>query len=270
MSDSYIHGTSPGEQERLSRLNTIINDKSLRKISIRPGERILDVGSGLGQLTRAMARQAGVAAIGVERSPDQIDRARHLAAQAGEESLVDFREGDALDLPLGVSERGSFDVVHSRFLLEHLRSPVLAVEQMVQAARPGGRIVLEDDDHELLRTWPEPPGLASLWSSYIRLYDRIGNDPIVGRRLVELLARAGARPTRNDWLFFGACSGSPDFIPLADNMINILLGAREALLEHELFDPLLFDEVIANVRAWSKRDDAALWYCIAWAEGVRK
>ncbi|HVT02797.1 MAG TPA: methyltransferase domain-containing protein [Thermoanaerobaculia bacterium] len=267
--DAYVHGTSPEEQARLSRLNTIINDKSLQKIGIQKGERILDVGSGLGQLTRAMARQAGVPAVGIERSPEQLAEARRLASEAGEDSLVDFRQGDALDLPLTNDERGSFDVVHARFLLEHLRWPVSAVEQMVQAARPGGRIVLEDDDHELLRTWPEPPGLSSLWSSYIRLYDRIGNDPIIGRRLVELLARCGARPVRNDWLFFGACSGSPDFIPLAGNMINILLGARQAILEHQLFDSGLFDEVIANARAWSKRGDAALWYCIAWAEGIR-
>ncbi len=55
----YIHGTAPDEQERLSRLNDLINDRSLREMNLAAGERAIDIGSGLGQLTRAMARQVG-------------------------------------------------------------------------------------------------------------------------------------------------------------------------------------------------------------------
>ena len=57
MSESrYIHGTAPEEQARLSQLNQLLNDAALRELRLRGGERIVDFGSGLSQLTRAMAR----------------------------------------------------------------------------------------------------------------------------------------------------------------------------------------------------------------------
>jgi len=52
----YLHGGDPEEQVRLSLLNDLLNVGSLRELNLHGGERILDVGSGLGQLSRAMAR----------------------------------------------------------------------------------------------------------------------------------------------------------------------------------------------------------------------
>ena len=45
----YMHGTSPEEQGRLARLNDLLNASSMREIAVRPGEAVLDFGSGLGQ-----------------------------------------------------------------------------------------------------------------------------------------------------------------------------------------------------------------------------
>ena len=44
----YLHGTREEEQRRLSALNTIVNDASLREIRLRGDERVLEIGSGLG------------------------------------------------------------------------------------------------------------------------------------------------------------------------------------------------------------------------------
>src|SRR5690242_5749955 len=138
----YIHGSDPAEQARLSRLNELLNEKTLRELALAGGERILDVGAGLGQLSRGMARVAGRAVIAIERDPDQLARARALATEAGEEHLVELRQGDVLAMPLRPEERGAFDVVHARFLLEHVPDPLAVVRQMVAAARPGGRVVV--------------------------------------------------------------------------------------------------------------------------------
>src|SRR5215210_4352447 len=210
-SSRYIHGTDPEEQARLSLLNDLLNAGSLRELRLRGGERILDVGSGLGQLARAMANETGVRVLGIERSAEQIAEAERLAREAGEASFVVFRQGDAAHLPLADEEWGRFDLAHTRFVLEHLREPLTVVRQMVRAVRPGGRIVLEDDDHDLLRLWPEPPGFAALWQAYQRGYEHLGNDPVIGRRLVSLLVEAGAKPVRNAFVFFGSCAGEAHF-----------------------------------------------------------
>jgi 16S rRNA A1518/A1519 N6-dimethyltransferase RsmA/KsgA/DIM1 with predicted DNA glycosylase/AP lyase activity len=49
----YRQGTKPEEQARLSLLNDLLNVGSLRELDLRGSERILDIGSGLGQLTSA-------------------------------------------------------------------------------------------------------------------------------------------------------------------------------------------------------------------------
>lgn len=267
----YVHGTAPEEQSRLSAMNALLNDAAVAELRLAGGERILDVGSGLGQLSRAMARAAGPAAkaVGIERSEEQRAEAIRQARDAGEPDLVEFRGGDALALPLSAGEWGSFDVVHARFVLEHVGDPLAVVREMVRAARPGGRIVLQDDDHDLLRLWPEPPGLSALWAAYIRTYDRLGNDPFVGRRLVSLLHQAGARPARCTWLFFGASAGQPTFRGYVDNLVTILTGARSAILETAHLDEATFEDGVDALRSWVDRPDAAFWYGIAWAEATR-
>jgi SAM-dependent methyltransferase len=269
-SSEYVHGTAPTEQRRLAKLNDILNEASLAEISFRGGERILDVGCGLAQLTRAMARGAGpgAVAVGVERSAEQIAEARRLACDAGEDGLVELRQGDAANLPLAAGEWGTFDLVHARFLLEHVPDPDTVVRGMVRAARVGGRIILEDDDHGVIRLWPEPPGFSRLWDAYIHVYERLGDDPYVGRRLVALLYQAGAAPVRNTWLFFGSCAGHPNLDLLVENMIGLLTSARERILES--LDSELFDRGIQALRQWKARPDAAMWFATAWAEGARQ
>ena len=267
---TYIHGTSPEEQRRLGVMNRILNDASRVRLHLQPGESVIDFGCGLGQFTREMARQAAPGTVvGIERSEAQLARAIELARADNEESLVDFRRGDAAAPPLSDAERAWFDVAHARFLLEHLVDPLSAVRAMVEAVRPGGRIVLADDDHDVLRLWPEPPGLAELWRAYIRSYDRVGNDPFIGRRLTSLLVEAGARPRRNDWIFFGGCAGSDNFADLVDNLHGILAGARQTVVSHNLFEAGYYDVVLRNLLAWAGRDDASLWFAMSWAEGIK-
>jgi ubiquinone/menaquinone biosynthesis C-methylase UbiE len=268
---SYIHGAEPKEQRRLSDLNGLLNQACLRQLNLTGGEEVLDIGSGLGQFTREMARAVAPSGrvIGVERDKQQLAEAARQASQAGEANLVEWRQGNALELPLEKGEWGKFDLVHARFVLEHVKNPEQVVRQMVRAARRGGRVVLADDDHEVLRLWPEPPGFMDLWQAYIRAYEHLGCDPFVGRRLVAMLHDAGAKPHRNDWIFFGSCAGAPEFPAYVQNIIGILKTAREIITGPLDFSPQQFDRVLRTLRQWGRRNDAAIWYGLCWAEGVR-
>ena len=265
----YLHGAEPSEQDRLARLNELLNDHCLAELRLKAGDRVLDVGCGLGQLTRAMAKEAGEV-VGFERSAEQLREALRLADAAGESGVVDFRQGDAVKFPLKNDEWGAFDVAHARFVVEHVRDPLAVVRQMVKAAKPGGRIVLADDGHDTLRLWPEPAGFDRLWSAYLRTYERVANDSVIGHRLVALLFEAGAEPVRNNWVFFGACAGQKEsFAAYVDNIARILEGVKSEIVALGEFDSNSFDQRLTHLREWGKRPDAAIWYAVSWAEGRR-
>jgi len=270
-SQRYLHGSQPKEQRRLSSLNELLNQACLRELALTGGEAVLDVGSGLGQFTRDMARAVAPdgRVIGVEQDKQQLAEARRQAQEVDEVDLVEWRHGDALELPLEKSEWGRFDVAHARFVLEHVREPEQVVRQMVRAVRRGGRVVLADDDHQVLRLWPEPPGFMELRQAYIRAYEHLGCDPFVGRRLVALLREAGAKPRRNHWIFFGSCAGAPEFPAFVRNAIGVIETAREVITGPLGFSTKQFDRALRAMQQWGRRSDAALWYGLCWAEGVR-
>lgn len=266
--DQYLHGTEPHEQERLTRLQGLLNASSLRQLSIEGGERVLDVGSGLGNLSRAMAR-AGAQVVAVERDAKQIAECLRQAQAAGEEHLVDVRQGEAKHPPLADDEWGRFDIAHARFILEHVQDPLAVVRSMLRAVRPGGRLVLEDDDHDVLRLWPALPAFEELWQAYICAYQDLGADPFVGRHLVSLLREAGAESTRARQLNFGGCHDDPAFGMLVENFVGIVEGARSGIVARGRMGAEAFDDAIAAFRRWSELPDASMWYSTCWAEGFR-
>ncbi len=87
----YLHGSEPREQQRLSMLNDLLNEGSLRALDLRGDEKVLDVGSGLGQLSRAMARRLtrGGRVVGIERDAEQLAAAERLATAQGEADLLE-------------------------------------------------------------------------------------------------------------------------------------------------------------------------------------
>jgi SAM-dependent methyltransferase len=283
----YIHGTAAEEQRRLSKLNDILNAGYIDAVDPRPGDRILDLGSGLGQFTRLMAerasrtpRRAGRRAspharaarpqvIGIERDPRQLAAAKQLLRSSPFRKCVAFRRADVTRLGLSPAERGSFDLVHTRFLLEHLPDPASVVRLMMEAARPGGRVFISDDDHDVFRLTPEPAGFRRLWRAYVRSYGLLGNDPFIGRKLVALLHGAGLERIRNGGLFFGGSAGDDRFEAIADNLIGIMEGAGRTILAHRLLGAKEYRAAMAALRAWRSHPAAAQWYVLFWAEGFR-
>jgi SAM-dependent methyltransferase len=264
----YVHGTDTQEQHRLSQLNELLNDGSLRELALQGGERILDLGCGTGQLTRRMGAAAGASGhvLAIDRSPEQLDQARRHSIDAGH---IEYRVGDVTALELAENEWGSFDVAHTRFLLEHLPDPLAVVRTMVRAVKPGGRIVIEDEDHAILRLWPTVDGLKRVWEAYMESYRRAGNDPQIGLRLVELLHQAGAEPRRNAGVWFGCAAGDPMFQTWVQNLLGVLHGARPDILGTGLVQESLLDSVMEAVRDWGRKEGAASWYFMAFAEGRR-
>jgi len=160
----YIHGTAPEEQERLSLLNRLMNDASLREVALRGGEKIVDFGCGLGQLTRGFARAAGQPVLGIERSAEQLAEGARQAAEAGEAALLELRQGDAALPPIESHEWGTFDVAHARFVLEPLENLIGILAGARAAIVPAALLDGATFDRALeeLRRWGTLPD-ATFW-----------------------------------------------------------------------------------------------------------
>jgi ubiquinone/menaquinone biosynthesis C-methylase UbiE len=263
----YIHGSAPEEQARLSRLNQLINARCAKYLTLAPGNRVLDMGSGLGQFTRLMAECVGTTGycLGVEREANQLAWAQQHVTIA---QLV-FKKGDAYHLPFGHDDWQRFDFVHMRFLLEHLAEPARAVQQAYKALQPGGKILLADDDHEAMILFPEPPGFKALWAAYMDSYVEVGNDPFIGRKLPKLLLDAGFNQIYNDVVFFGDCHGTETFNLFAVNLIEVIGTAKQIMLEADLLSIHAYETAIQSLWQWSNHEHAAMWYTIAVAGGVK-
>jgi 2-polyprenyl-3-methyl-5-hydroxy-6-metoxy-1,4-benzoquinol methylase len=103
---------------------------------VRPGDRVLDAGTGDGNVALEAARR-GATVTGVDLVPAQVTRARERAEAAGLD--VDLRTGDVEDLQ---DADGSYDVVLSAYGATLAPRPRLAVRELLRVLRPGGLLVL--------------------------------------------------------------------------------------------------------------------------------
>lgn len=110
--------------------------------AIAAGERVVDAGSGSGVDSLVAARLVGRngAVIGVDMTPDMVEKARAAASAAGVGN-VEFREGYLEDLPV---DDGWADVVISNGVLNLVPDKSAALAEMRRVLRPGGRLQLAD------------------------------------------------------------------------------------------------------------------------------
>jgi ubiquinone/menaquinone biosynthesis C-methylase UbiE len=132
--------------------------------AIRPGETVLDLGSGSGMDSLLAARQAGPdgRVIGIDMTEAQLAKARQVAAEASM-TTVEFRAGRIEDT--GLADR-SVDVVISNGVFNLAPDKPAVFREIARVLRPGGRLALAD----IVTDEPLPDGVtcdASLWAACI-------------------------------------------------------------------------------------------------------
>jgi SAM-dependent methyltransferase len=191
---AYALGHSDRELERLatqSRLVEPITRGFFRDAGVVTGMRVLDVGSGPGDVAMLAADMVGKTGevIGADRSPAALETAR---ARVKKRDLgnVTFREGDpsemAFDLP--------FDAVVGRFVLLFNPNPAETLRKLARHLRPGGVMVFHEPDWQGVRSSPAVPTYDRCCKWIEEALRRSGSDMEMGTKLYAAFVDAGLPP----------------------------------------------------------------------------
>ena len=134
---AYFHeATDTLEQAQLNKI-----DHVLRKLQLKEGQSLLDIGSGWGSLLITAAKKYGVSGHGITLSTEQLKHSKAAAKSAGVENLVSFSLMNYQDLPL---DGPKYDRIVSIGMFEHVgESGMKKYLKIVNALlRPGGVTVL--------------------------------------------------------------------------------------------------------------------------------
>ena len=137
-SADYPLGHTDAEHERLIRQAARvapITERFFREAGVGPGQRVLDLGSGVGDVAMLVARMVGPSGevVAVERDRNSIAKANARVTEAGFHN-VSFNESNVNE----ILDEKPFDAAVGRFILMYLPDPVATLRSISQVVRPGG------------------------------------------------------------------------------------------------------------------------------------
>lgn len=188
--DDYLLGNADFEHERLIRQARTLapcTERLFRDAGVAAGHRVLDVGSGVGDVALLAASVVGPSGsvVGVDRDSVSLIQARARAA-AARATNVSFVETDATTLT-GLPAEPAFDAIVGRFVLMFLPDAVAALRALVRRLRPGGVVVFQEPS----------------WASFFAQARQLSLRTACGEIVCEVLRRAGARENMELTLYRG-------------------------------------------------------------------
>jgi 2-polyprenyl-3-methyl-5-hydroxy-6-metoxy-1,4-benzoquinol methylase len=190
----YQLGADPVELDRLNRQGRVLAPATrtiLEAAGVRNGMRVLDLGSGMGDMAFSAAELVGPTGVvvGIDRSPEPVAKANLRARQQGLAHLR-FLVGDIHD----PAPYGPYDVIVGRLVLMYVPDPAAVIRTQARQLRPGGLVVPIEFDLYSARSIPATPLVAQALSWLSETFKRAAIDPALGPRLWTIQQEAGLQP----------------------------------------------------------------------------
>lgn len=183
--NKYLLGHSRQEHSRLEEQHALWGPALLDTLGqhgLGAGVSVMELGCGAGHLLADLASLVGPDGLarGVERDPA-------AAAAARERARCQVVEGDLLSAPLG----GPYRLIVARWVFSFLPDPAAVIERLAPALGPGGRLVIQDYDHDGVGVWPRHPAIVRAIEAYRAAYAAAGGDMWIAAKLPQILLRLG-------------------------------------------------------------------------------
>ena len=262
---SYVLERSDDEYVRLGRQAALLDpmtERLFRDARITAGMRVLDVGSGVGDVAFLAARLVGPrgSVIGVDLDGSALQTARARAATLGLRNLT-FVEGDIRSAETGTD----FDAAVGRLVLAYTADPGEALRAIVEHVRPGGIVAFQELDLDPdVASRSFPPG--TLWDQTGRLvietFARAGTHMRMGRQLLGSFLAAGLpAPVMREEAMVGGGPGFTGYAWLAGVARSLapLMNQWEIASAHQLEPDTLAERL---------RSDAVARGAVVWGPGI--
>ena len=159
---------------------------------IRPGMRVLDIGSGSGIMTHFLAQQVGPEGqvLSIDISDEQLACAKSYCERQGDKNVT-FK---TLSVYALATLQASFDLIYCRFVLHHLHSPRLAINLFYQALKKGGIYIAEEGIISSAFSYPSSKAWQFTRGQISRPeeeQDGLDRDGDFGMRLVYWMKKSG-------------------------------------------------------------------------------
>lgn len=191
--NEYALGSGDAEHERLMRqANWLVapTEDLFRRAGIGTGQRVLDLGSGVGDVSLIAAQLVGPEGevVGAERDPRAVAKATARFAALGL-TQVRFAQIDVAALPM----EQPFDAVVGRYILAFLRDPAAVLRGVWRLVQPGGVVAFLEPGGE--KSFLEASETLPLWRASAELvfetFHRTGANPRMGAELPVAFKEAG-------------------------------------------------------------------------------
>jgi SAM-dependent methyltransferase len=213
-----------------------------RLLAPKPGDRLLDIGSGLGGPARYLAKMCGSRVTGVDLTQEFVATAAELTRRAGLSAEVEFRQGSALELPLADE---SFELAWSQNVAMNIADRPRYYGEVRRILKSGGRFAIQDvtrgpagEPHYPVM-WADTPTTSFLYSPEAtrEMLERAGFTVIVWQDNTEAAiaeaeaerARAAVTPGGQSVLGLHLVVG-PSFVEKARNSRRNMIEDRIRLI----------------------------------------
>jgi ubiquinone/menaquinone biosynthesis C-methylase UbiE len=251
--DDYLLGWSEQEVTRLiwqGELFRPFTRRLFEEAGLKPGMRVLDLGSGAGDVAMLAAELVGPEGdvVGVDRDPRMVAIARHRARAHGHHN-VDFMHGE-----IGAAiPPGAFDALVGRLILMYVPKPADVLRAYAPRLRRGAVVAFQEFDFPSVIAEPSGPLLNRALRWWLTTLRRAGIEERMGPKLYPTFVAAGLpRPSMRMDAIIGGAEDSPVPQMLADVLRSVLpvmvrLGvATEAEVEIETLAGRLWAEAVSG------------------------
>jgi len=248
MRNTYVHGYSRREADRLSDQAGTLEELLHHDTVFPDGSRILEAGCGTGAQTAILAHRSPRALItAVDLSETSLKKAS-LRIDAQGIDTVYFHRADCTRLPYADHH---FDHVFVCFMLEHLAQPGDVLAELRRVLQPGGSVTVIEGDHGSFYCYPETAAARQTVRCLIDLQAESGGDALIGRRLYPLLAGAGFNDIRVSPRVVYVDPSRPEWERgfSRDTFIAMVAGVGQVAIERRMMSPSAWQRGISDLKA---------------------